>query len=118
MFKPTQAVLALALVLAHAAGHASNCEAIQAEIADKFRAGGITRFTLSTVDMGASVPGRVVGRCGQGSKKIVFVQEEGAQPAAATTAAASTTAPAAPRRREVITECRDGTVAAAGECPR
>jgi hypothetical protein len=110
MFKPPLALMAL--VLAPMASHAaSNCDTIQAEIADKFRAGGITAFKLSTVDMEASVPGRVVGRCEQGTKKIVFVQEGPAQ-------APAEPRSAAPRRQEVITECRDGTVVAGGDCPR
>lgn len=113
MPKPFLAVTAVALSLAHLPGHAaSNCEAIQAEIADKFRAGGISQFRLSTVDMEASVPGRVVGRCEQGTKKIVFVQEGGAE------AAAPPRAAAAPRHPDVITECRDGSVVVGGDCPR
>jgi hypothetical protein len=112
MFKPPPFVLALAAFLAHTAGHASNCEEIQAGIADRIRAGGITRFTLSTVDAEASAPGRVVGRCGQGSKKIMLVQEPGVQ------GEPGAKAPATARRREVITECRDGTVVADGECSR
>lgn len=115
------ALLALAPLAAPAA---SNCDAIQADIAEKFRAGGITEFRLSTVDVEASVPGRVVGRCEQGTKKIVFVQEGPAQPvqaqapAQAQAQAAPRPAPQAPRQPEIITECRDGTVVADGQCPR
>ncbi|NML17237.1 DUF1161 domain-containing protein [Azohydromonas caseinilytica] len=112
MLKPTLA--ALALLLAGGAARASNCEEIQAEIAAKFRANGIGGTRLAIVDMDADVPGRVVGRCAQGSRKIVVVQagvpEAGAAPREA--------APPAPRRREVITECRDGTVVLRGDCPR
>lgn len=120
------ALSALSALAPSAARAASNCDGIQAEIADKFRAGGITEFRLSVVDMEAAVPGRVVGRCEQGTKKIVFVQDGPAQPAQAQpqtqfqTQAQAVPRPAAPppRRQEIITECRDGTVAADGECPR
>lgn len=121
MNKPILALLALAPL---AAGAASNCDAIQAEIADKFRAGGITEFRLSIVDMEAGTAGRVVGRCEQGTKKIVFVQDGPAMPVQAQAQAqvplqaAPRPAVPPPRRQEIITECRDGSVAADGECPR
>jgi hypothetical protein len=118
MFKRLLFVLALPWLALSA--RASNCEEIQSGIADRFRAGGIERFTLSTVDMDAAVPGRVVGRCDQGRKKIVFVQD--GTPADGT---ASSAAPApaprapAPRRQETITECRDGSVVVgSGDCKR
>ena len=117
MLKPILAVLAL--LLAGPAARADNCEAIQAEIEAKFRANGISGTRLATVDMDAEVPGRVVGRCGQGSRKIVVVQAGVPEPGAVPREAAPAT-PAAPaaRRREVITECRDGTVVLGGDCPR
>lgn len=116
MFKSLLFVLLLPLLGVPA--WASNCEEIQAGIAERYRAGGIERFTLSTVDVEAAVPGRVVGRCDQGRKKIVFVQDA---PAPDGVAAAPVPAPAprvpAPRRPETITECKDGSVVVGdGEC--
>lgn len=132
MSKPTPALITLTALLAllgsQSARAASNCDALQAEIADKFRAGGIAEFRLSIVDMEANTAGRVVGRCEQGTKKIVFVQDGPAQPAQAQVHTQAPTqvqaqpaprpAAPAPRRQEVITECRDGSVAPDGECPR
>ncbi|WP_232540359.1 DUF1161 domain-containing protein [Azohydromonas aeria] len=116
MLKPSLITLAL-LLPACMAARASNCEPIQAEIEAKFRAGGVERFTLSTVDAEAEVPGRVVGRCDQGRRKIVYLPGTDAPGAATAPAAPRATAPA-PRRREVITECRDGSIVVNGECPR
>jgi len=72
--KPLLAAVALALT-GPAIG-ANNCDAIRAHIDAKFRAGGITRFTLATVDTGASVNGRVVGSCDLGTKKIVYLPSD------------------------------------------
>jgi hypothetical protein len=105
MFKKLSFVLVLLSVAWPA--RASNCEEIQAGIAERVRAGGIDRFTLSTVDMEADAPGRAVGRCDQGRKKIMLVQEAAADGAASRRAAA-------PRRQETITECRDGKVVVGG----
>ena len=105
MFKKLSFVLALLGVAWPA--WASNCDEIQAGIAERVRAGGIERFTLSAVDMEADAPGRAVGRCDQGRKKIMLVQEAGADGAAP-----RRTPP--PRRQETITECRDGTVVVGG----
>lgn len=108
MFKKLSFVLVLLSVAWPA--RASNCEEIQAGIAERVRAGGIERFTLSTVDMEADAPGRAVGRCDQGRKKILLVQEAGAAGAQGT---APRRAPP-PRRQETITECKDGTVVVGG----
>jgi hypothetical protein len=110
MFKKLSCVLALLSVAWPA--RASNCEEIQAGIAERVRAGGIERFTLSTVDMEAEAPGRAVGRCDQGRKKIMLVQE-------ANVAGAAPRRAPPPRRQETITECRDGTVVVGGgDCGR
>ncbi len=105
MFKKLSFVLVLLSVAWPV--RASNCEEIQSGIAERVRAGGIERFTLSTVDMEADAPGRAVGRCDQGRKKIMLVQESG------TDGAAPRRAPP-PRRQETITECKDGTVVVGG----
>ena len=86
---------ALLLLTASAAGHASNCDAIRAQVEAKVRASGVTAFSLSIVDSNASVAGKVVGGCDLGTKKIVYL-------------------PAAP----ILTECKDGSVSRSGDCKK
>ncbi len=116
------------LLLAASACQASNCDAIRDSIDAKIRAAGVSRFTLSIVDVGTAAAGRNVGSCERGSKKIMYVQ--GGTPAAATSvasvaseASAASTASAGkpPQRRGpdgVITECKNGAVAPGGSCPK
>jgi hypothetical protein len=116
---------ALALLWACGSSHAqSSCESIAAAVDAKIRATGTQQFTLSTVDTAASAPGRVVGSCAMGAKKILYVT--GAAASAATAApAASAGAQAAPRQRppakaddNIITECNDGSMSVGGTCKR
>lgn len=117
---------ALALLLASTGAAASNCEAISAGIDARIRASGVARFTLSTVDAQANVPGKVVGSCDRGSRKIVYVKGDDGAPSAAPAApaapaatAARASAPASPRKgSSVITECKDGSMPVDGRCKR
>ena len=76
-------------VQAQALAPVDNCEAIKQQIADRYRAGGMPNPALVVVAASSPVSGRVVGSCGNGSRRIVFV---GGRPA--TTAAI----PSAPTR--------------------
>lgn len=49
------------------------CDDIKAGIEARMRAGGLSQVQLVVVDATASSPGRVVGTCGQGSKRIVHL---------------------------------------------
>lgn len=111
---PLVAVAALAFA---APALANNCDQIRAGIDAKVRAAGVAAFTLSVVDVAASAPGREVGRCGRGAKKILYVAEGKGAPAAPV--ATPPPAPAAPSKRSaaVLTECKDGTVTT-GDCPK
>ena len=129
----TRTPVALAmLLLASGAGFAQTCDTIRAQIEAKVRAGGVQQFTLTTVDMGAKVTGKVVGTCDLGTKQIVYLAgppaggtaapAAGATPAAGT-APAVAAAPAAratptPKKAQppILTECRDGTVSMGGDC--
>ena len=96
----------------------SRCQALQAEIDAKIRAAGVTNFTLLTVDTSADVAGRVVGSCGQGTRKIVYLPGGAAAVAARP---ASAPAPAAKvvstvRTEPILTECKDGSVSVGGDC--
>jgi len=93
--------LAGLLLAAGSAQAASNCDAIRDQIDAKIRAAGVARFSLTVVDAASSAPGRNVGSCERGSRKILYVQE--GKPAAA---------------GGVITECKDGSVSSNGECKK
>ncbi|MBT2326387.1 DUF1161 domain-containing protein [Variovorax paradoxus] len=103
------ALASVALVFAHAASGAGNCDAILSQIDMKIRAAGVSRFTLTTVDANAEVAGKVVGTCDLGTKKIVYAQGELPNPP---------NSPPRPRSEPLLTECKDGSVPASGECKK
>ncbi len=73
-----------------AAAADDNCEAIRDQIEARVRGSGVQRFSLAVVDAAASAPGRVVGSCARGSRKILYTVAAGASgPAAARNASAS-----------------------------
>ena len=140
MLKPTltlAAQLALTLLLASAA-QANNCDAIRADIDARVRANGIGNHSLSVLDRAALAPGRVVGTCDQGSKKILMTQpglsataaapgQAAAGPVAAAAAGHPSSSQPAPSRREtrrsittddILTECRDGSIVTGPDCSK
>lgn len=116
------ALLLLLCAPAQAQAQADNCEPIRASIEARMRAGGLPAPQLQVVDTSATLAGRVVGSCGNGSRKIV---QTGAGTAAAP-ADAPTAAPLEAERRRprpaagkddnIPTECRDGTVVMGPNC--
>jgi hypothetical protein len=101
----TKTVLfALASLLAGSAGAATNCDPLRDQIDAKISAAGVVRYSVTVVDSGDSVTGRIVGSCDLGKKKIVYRQETSAEPQAAA------------RAEPVLTECREGYVAVGGDC--
>lgn len=121
------ALLCLALgAQAQAQAPLDNCEAIKQQIADRYRAGGVPSPALVVVAASSPVSGRVVGSCGNGGRRIVFV---GARPAAGaapttpttpTTAATLSAAPTPPTataaRDRIPTECKDGSIVIGPNC--
>ncbi len=108
-----------ALALCASPARADTCEAIQAQIDAKLRAGGLTAYTLSILDLDATTTGKVVGSCGLGRKKIVYTAGPAGPMAAVPAAAAPQTAPAAsvgrsatarPGDEHIVTECKDGFI--------
>ncbi len=110
---------ALAALLQASSSFAVGCEALRAEVESKIRSSGVAQFTVSIVEAGASTPGRMVGTCDQGSRKLLYVQ---ARPAA--TGPAAPVAPGAAAARPVkkvepiLTECKDGTVSMNSDCTK
>jgi Protein of unknown function (DUF1161) len=88
--------------LAAPSSQAATCDEIRARIDARIRASGVAAFTLAIVDAAASAPGRSVGNCDRGAKKIVYLQ--------------SGKGSAAREAPGMITECRDGSVSVGGDC--
>jgi hypothetical protein len=119
---------ALALLWACGSSHAqSSCESIAAVVDAKIRATGTQQFTLSTVDAAASAPGRVVGNCAMGAKKILYLAGGAASAATAAPAATAASAgakaallqrPPAKPDDPILTECNDGSMSVGGTCKR
>lgn len=95
--------LALAIALMPSAGLANNCEAISKQIEARIKAAGAAGWTLTTVPVDTQVPGKVVGQCDLGRRKIVYQT--------GTSAATKAEPP-------ILTECKDGSVSLGGDCPR
>jgi len=98
----TPSTLAGLLVLMGSAQAAGNCDTIRDQIDAKIRASGVSRYTLTVVDAGASAPGRNVGSCERGSRKILYVPDGKAASQGGAGA--------------LLTECKDGTVSRGGNC--
>ncbi|MEJ8856104.1 DUF1161 domain-containing protein [Variovorax robiniae] len=91
----------VALLAASASSHALSCDELKAEIDQKIKAGGIVSFTLTIADAASTEPGRVVGTCGNGKSKILYV------PAAGSGGSASPPSSTV-KRPAVLTECKAG----------
>jgi hypothetical protein len=100
--RPHSPTLLLCLLMPLAGHGADNCEALRTQIEQKILAAGVASFSLSVVDAAASAPGRTVGSCAKGTRRIVY-DNHGA------------TGTVTPR---VITECSDGSAPADGVCRR
>lgn len=103
------ALAALTLSIGSATAQTDNCEPLRAQIEAKIRAAGVTSLSVTVVDAAASAPGRVVGSCDRGARKILYLQTPG-QPGARPRPAA--------RDEALLTECKDGTVKVGGDCRR
>ena len=101
-----------AWLVAAAAVHAQagNCDAVVASIESRIRANGVSEFSVTAVDAAASAPGRQVGTCDAGRKKILYLRG-----AAVASPPASSPSPRASRPK-VITECADGRILEEGTC--
>ena len=93
--------LIIALLAASTASHALTCDELKAEIDQKIKAGGIASFTLTIADAASTEPGRVVGTCGNGKSKILYVPAAGS-------IGTGLSSPPATKRPTVLTECKAG----------
>jgi hypothetical protein len=107
-------MLFLCTAIAPSLALADNCEALRAQIEAKIAASGVAQFSVTVADA-SGIPGggQVVGSCAQGAKKIIYTRAamHQTQPAVPASAPARKTKP-----RTVLTECKNGTVSADGNC--
>ena len=114
---PRPLLACVPLLLTCTASLADNCESVSAQIDAKIRAAGVANFTLTTVGIDDAAAGKVVGTCGLGARKIVYLAHARPAAAAASAAAAPTRRAAKPKvASDIITECRDGSMSLGGEC--
>jgi hypothetical protein len=107
---PRSSAFAIALLLSSPLGYAqqNNCGAIRTQIETKIRSSGVASFYLQVVDAEDKLPGKVVGTCDLGSKKIVYNSST-------VSASASTPSKAKESVERILTECKDGSVTY-GDC--
>lgn len=116
------ALLALpVLMLSGPSSATDNCDPIKAQIEAKMRAGGLSNFSLVTVELGTSRSGRVVGTCGMGSRQIVYLPSVALGDAASGVLSPASPAPRRAAAREnpadkIPTECKDGSVVVGPDC--
>ena len=108
---------AFAALLQTSPSFAVGCEALHAEVESKIRSAGVAQFSVSIVEASASTPGRVVGTCDQGKRKLLYVQ---ARPSEAGPKAPTAPRPVAPRPAKkvepILTECKDGSASMNSDC--
>lgn len=66
----TVLVAGLSFVLSSVAW--AGCDEVKAKIEEKIKKNGVEKFTLTIVDKGAQVDGKVVGNCDNETKLIVY----------------------------------------------
>jgi hypothetical protein len=71
MVKLTTA-LAAGLAVAFSSMAWAGCDDVKAKIEEKIRKNGVEKFTLTIVDKGGQVDGKVVGNCDNEQKLIVY----------------------------------------------
>lgn len=72
--KKTVLMLSLLALAGHAQAAAKPCEELKEEIAAKVDAKGVPNYSLKVVPIDADEPGRQVGTCDGGTKKIMYVR--------------------------------------------
>lgn len=103
------AILAL-LWAASTSSYGVTCEALKAEIDQKIRTAGVANYALAVADTGASAPGKVVGSCDKGTKKILYLPSASTDMRSNDAAApVMSGSPRAKRKAgEMLTECKEG----------
>lgn len=107
-----QHTIAISALLTALPSLALTCDELRAEVETKIRSSGVAQFTISVADTDAVVPGKVVGSCDMGSKKLLYTQVQ-------VTDGANLAADLPAKKNDVmLTECKDGFVSVAGNCTK
>jgi Protein of unknown function (DUF1161) len=109
------------LLLVGTASYADNCDTLREQIEGKIKAAGVASFSVVVVDSAANAPGKVVGTCAKGAKKIMYTQQSVAPGTAMPANAASASKPSLPAKKAaapILTECKDGSVSVGGSCKK
>ncbi|HEY8354807.1 MAG TPA: DUF1161 domain-containing protein [Methylophilaceae bacterium] len=72
--KKTVLVLPFLMLIGHTQAAIKPCEELKEEIAAKIESKGVQSYTLKVVPIDADEPGRQVGTCDGGTKKIMYVR--------------------------------------------
>ncbi|PKO51994.1 MAG: hypothetical protein CVU26_07470 [Betaproteobacteria bacterium HGW-Betaproteobacteria-2] len=72
--KKTMLILSMLAFCASAQAAIKPCEELKEEIAAKIDAKGVPSYSLKVVPIDADEPGRQVGTCDGGTKKIIYVR--------------------------------------------
>jgi len=104
------AAVALLCLVVFSPSYAVECEALKIEIEQKIGASAVTNFTLRLTEAAASAPGKLVGTCENGTKKIHYVQGTAneAQSKQAVASGNDAGTPIKPRTPAMLTECKAG----------
>lgn len=65
----------LGLSLCASMAQAKSCDDVKAAIVAKLESKGVRNYTLEVVKIDEDKPGRVVGQCDGGTRKIVYVRD-------------------------------------------
>lgn len=105
----TRSTAILALLFAvNTSSYGITCEALRSEIDQKIKTAGVTNYSLALVETETSAPGKVVGSCDNGKKKIVYIQSASTRTSNDATAPVAGGDPGGKRKAEkVLTECKE-----------
>jgi Protein of unknown function (DUF1161) len=116
---PLFKVVAFAALFHTLPSFAANCEDLRTEVESKIRSTGVAQFTVSIVEASASTPGKIVGTCDQGSRKLLYTQAKSAAAGAKAPAEPSPSSARQTRKVEpILTECKDGSVSMNSDCKK
>ncbi|MDH4062348.1 MAG: DUF1161 domain-containing protein [Aquincola sp.] len=110
--------LLLLMATAGSPANATPCEEVLASIEARIRANGVADFSVTAVDSAASAPGKQVGTCDTGRRKIMYVRGASSPSQSPASVPRPAAASQRPSGAKIITECADGRVIEGGTCKK